>query len=57
MYLLWSFSNAGNFLLEPKAVAEFLQKKLAASASVYAPPGAKTSSAVCVQVRWASRLF
>ncbi|XP_026194224.1 uncharacterized protein LOC34621297 [Cyclospora cayetanensis] len=41
--------NVVNFLLDPKAIAEFLQKKLAASASVYAPPGSKTTSAVCVQ--------
>ncbi|KAL8271701.1 hypothetical protein Esti_004377 [Eimeria stiedai] len=41
--------NAANFLLDPKTVADFLQKKLAASASLYAPPGAKTTSAVCVQ--------
>ncbi|KAL8431839.1 hypothetical protein ACSSS7_005014 [Eimeria intestinalis] len=41
--------NAANFLLDPKTVADFLQKKLAASASLYAPPGAKATSAVCVQ--------
>ncbi|KAL8452520.1 hypothetical protein Emag_002309 [Eimeria magna] len=41
--------NAANFLLDPKTVADFLQKKLAASASLYAPPGVKTTSAVCVQ--------
>lgn len=41
--------NSRNFLLEPKTVAEFLQKKLAASASVYAPPGSKVTSAICVQ--------
>ncbi|CDJ57420.1 hypothetical protein EMWEY_00008380 [Eimeria maxima] len=41
--------NATNFLVEPKTLAEFLQKKLAASASVYAPPGTKVTSGVCVQ--------
>lgn len=42
--------NVTNFLVEPKTLAEFLQKKLAASASLYAPPGSKAVNAVCVQV-------
>ncbi|CDJ67460.1 hypothetical protein, conserved [Eimeria necatrix] len=46
---LTHIANVTNFLVEPKAVAEFLQKKLAASASVYAPPGSKVVSAVSVQ--------
>ncbi|KFG57851.1 translation initiation factor sui1 protein, partial [Toxoplasma gondii RUB] len=37
------------FLLDPKTVAEYLQKKLAAAASTYALPGQKVQAAISIQ--------
>ncbi|CBZ50690.1 gm12258, related [Neospora caninum Liverpool] len=42
------------FLLEPKTVAEYLQKKLAAAASTYALPGQKEQNAIAIQGNMAS---
>ncbi|CDJ48998.1 Gm12258, related, related [Eimeria brunetti] len=48
--------NTTNYLVDPKILAEFLQKKLAASASLYAPPGCKVTNAVCVQGNMAKQV-
>ncbi|PFH32338.1 translation initiation factor sui1 protein [Besnoitia besnoiti] len=37
------------FLLDPKTVAEYLQRKLASAASTYAPPGQKEQNGIIVQ--------